>query len=520
MSHRLVVVLCLAFATSCAHAPVASAPADLVVRNARVFTGEASQPWATALAVRGERIIAVGGDEVARLPARRVFDAAGRLLVPGLNDAHVHEPDGEGWGRGVPLAGVTDAAGVLRAIAVEAQAGGADGISLTVPPPLTGDPAFTREALDAAAPETPVRLGVIGGHAALLNTAALRRAGLSDTTPDAPGGRLGRRDGKLDGWLFEHALWSADVAVAKRSTDEALLAELNRFVKRAVRYGITSAQSMPMLGAARIAALLPRLEQPLRLRLIPLQLMELDAAPRGAVKYVLDGTPLERGAAMREPYTDDTKGRGALNYTPAQLRRMVELAAAQDAQLLVHIAGDEAVHVLFDALDMVPADWPRRRLRLEHGDFVGLRLADAARHGVVLVQNPSHLTLRPVMEARFGARTKDYQRLASAVRQGVPLALGSDGPLNPWLNLMWATTHPQDPAEALTREEAMAAYTLGAAYAEFAEQEKGTLRPGKLADFAVLSQDVFTAPAAQLPATESILTVIGGKVVYEATPAP
>jgi predicted amidohydrolase YtcJ len=135
--------------------------------------------------------------------------------------------------------------------------------------------------------------------------------------------------------------------------------------------------------------------------------------------------------------------------------------------------------------------------------------------GVILVQNPTHFLFPEVMTSRFGTdRVQRFAVLASA-RRGIPVALGSAGPLNPWLNLMLAAAHPRNPAEAMTREEALIAYTRGAAYAEFAEAEKGTITPGKLADFAVLSQDILKISAEALPATESVLTVIDGKVVFE-----
>jgi predicted amidohydrolase YtcJ len=117
---------------------------------------------------------------------------------------------------------------------------------------------------------------------------------------------------------------------------------------------------------------------------------------------------------------------------------------------------------------------------------------------------------------RYGAeRAKIDLPLRSLLNIGVPLALGSDGPLNPFLNLMFATTYPWKPAEALTREQALAAYTQGSAYAEFAEKEKGTLEPGKLADLAVLSQNILEVPAEALPATEAVLTMVGGKIIRE-----
>jgi hypothetical protein len=161
-------------------------------------------------------------------------------------------------------------------------------------------------------------------------------------------------------------------------------------------------------------------------------------------------------------------------------------------------------------------DWRAARLRLEHGDGVLEDLVPrAARLGVVVVQNPTHFTIGPLLVDRFGARHR-YMPLLSLLRAGVPLALGSDGPMNPFLNIQLASTHPARPEEALTREQALLAYTRGSAFAEAAEQEKGTLAPGQLADLAILSQDIFQVPVDELPATTSVLTLVGGQVVHDA----
>ena len=193
---------------------------------------------------------------------------------------------------------------------------------------------------------------------------------------------------------------------------------------------------------------------------------------------------------------------------------MVRIAAATDQQLLLHISGDRMLEELFAEMKKHPGvDWRAKRVRVEHGDFIGELLPQGAEAGVLLVQNPTHFLFPDLMVRRFG--TVRFAALASAVRQGIPIAIGSDGPINPWLNLMIAASHPRNPSEALTREEALPAYTRGAAYAELAEREKGSIEVGKLADLAVLSQDVLTVPSDALPRTEAVLTVIGGRVVHE-----
>jgi predicted amidohydrolase YtcJ len=137
--------------------------------------------------------------------------------------------------------------------------------------------------------------------------------------------------------------------------------------------------------------------------------------------------------------------------------------------------------------------------------------------GVVVVQNPTHLGIGELFLKRFGPERADQLLpLRSLLEARVPLAFGSDGPNNPYLNIMLASVDPARPREAITREQAVIAYTLTAAYAEFAEKDKGSLEPGKLADLAVLSQDIFRVPPPELPKTESVLTMVGGKIVYDA----
>ena len=141
----------------------------------------------------------------------------------------------------------------------------------------------------------------------------------------------------------------------------------------------------------------------------------------------------------------------------------------------------------------------------------------ARRLGVIVVQNPTHFAFPAIIQQRLGAdRARAFQPLRSLLEAGIPIALGGDGPRNPFLNVMLATVHPNSPGEAISREQAVVAYTRGSAYAERAEHEKGTLASGMLADLAVLSQDIFTIPPPLLPSTTSVLTLVGGAIVHDA----
>ena len=485
---------------------------DLLLTNGRVFTANPARPWAEAVAIRGNRIVAVGfSADLATMPATRRIDLHGRLVVPGINDAHLHEPWSVAAER-IDLQSNASADDVLKAI------GGAHGtwVNVQIPVTLVDDPRLTREALDAAAPTKAVALRNLAGHNSLLNTAALRAWNIGDTDPDPPGGWYGRANGKLNGWLYEHALWMKDRAATEGAPDAVIVAEMRRFATEAVRFGITSVQSMPAVHPDRVAPLVTQLGVPLRWRWIEIEMASVPDAPHWPTKYIADGTPIERDAALRDPYSDQPNTRGRMNFTDDQVRRAVELAAHGNQQLLFHAAGELPIEKFFAAMRAIAIDWPAKRVRVEHGDFIGEFLPDAKRFGVVVVQNPAHFTLAELVRARYGTgRLRNFQLFRSLIDAGVPIAIGSDGPLNPWLNIMFAEMHPNNPGEAITREQALIAYTRRSAYAEFAEREKGTIARGMLADIAVLSQDIFTVAASELPGTESLLTIIDGRVAYE-----
>lgn len=512
--HRIIaVVFASLFFAACAST---TAP-DLVLTNGKVFTADDAQPWAEAIAIRGERIVRVGNTAEIRAlagPSTKIIDLAGRLVVPGINDAHVHAP----WhdeSKTLPLPQTATPDDVLAAIrdAVSKEPNGT-WLSVSIAPSSLDDPRFTRAALDAIAPQHPVSLENLAGHARLLNSAALRAWNIGEQDPDPKGGRYGRRDGRLDGWVYEHALWTHDARVSARTADDVLVASMREFSDEVLRYGITSVQSMPLLPLERAERLRKQANTPLRWRFMELQLARVKTNPDGPVKYIIDGTPIERGAALRAPWSDRNDSSGAMNYSDDELRAIVETAARGDEQLLLHISGDLPLQKLFTLMAAVPADWPSKRVRIEHGDFMGDFLEEGARFRPIHVINPSHQMLPELFAVRVGDRMKTFSAARSVLARGIPLAIGSDGPLNPWLNVMFATINAANPAEALTREQAVLAYTRGSAFAEMMEGEKGVLAPGKLADLAVLSQDIFTVPPPELPKTQSVLTIVGGKIAW------
>jgi predicted amidohydrolase YtcJ len=184
--------------------------------------------------------------------------------------------------------------------------------------------------------------------------------------------------------------------------------------------------------------------------------------------------------------------------------------------------GDAAIGTVLDEMEaLAPAErWRGRRTRIEHGDLLSPADLQRVRDlGVVVVQNATHLALPDLPQRVSPQLLAQAQPLRSLVEAGIPLALGTDGiggTISPFLDIMLATLHPDRPSEALTREQAVTAYTAGSAYAEFEEHQKGRLTPGHLADLAVLSQDIFTVPFFLLPNTESVLTMVDGRIVWDA----
>jgi predicted amidohydrolase YtcJ len=514
---------------------------DLVIHNARVFTAVDSQPWVEAVAITGDRITAVGANEAIRKTAgaaTRLIDAAGRLVIPGINDAHVHVGAGppatllEGppaVEHDPPLNEVLER---LKGGLVKAPAGG--WIVGEVGAAVLDDPRSTRIVLDTIAPNHPVMLSAWTGHGRLLNSRALKELGIRDDEPDPPGGffsRLGSTNA-ISGMAHEYACYRIGRLMRAKAGQDAQVGAFRALGQEAVSWGITSIQIMSTaLPAEDTVRFATAAGMPIRVRVIDFPMSGLRSWQRTAAssvsptirvsgtKFILDGTPIERLTLLRTPYADRTTSRGVANFLPADLRSFFKIALAAREQPMIHAIGDGAIDMVLDALEQSGAEnWQPIRPRLEHGDMLEpAHFARAKRFGVVLVQNPSHFMLADVMRQRLGERVARLSMMKSTIAAGIPVALGSDGPLNPYLNLMFATIDANNPPEAMTREQAVRAYTSGSAFAELQETQKGTIAPGMLADLAILSQDIFAVPVDALPATVSLLTVVGGRIVHERT---
>jgi predicted amidohydrolase YtcJ len=503
---------------------------DLIIHHAKIFTADPAQRWAEAVAIRGNRIVAVGtnAEVTARAgTATRRIDAGGKLVVPGFNDAHTHQgPQPPGFAMSLD----PDPTWAL----VSAGIGGATDESSgdlwiygTIGPQLLADPAVTAQALDRASGHRKVVLQSWTGHGVIMSAAAMDALRIRETTPDPPGGWYERdANQRLTGKMFEYAGWNTLRRLADSVSDDEAVDAVQQYAAEALHYGITTFQNMSMLSLARYDKTLRHSNEPIRIRVIRFPMTEngrvnertdLPATDRerplstiSGTKWILDGTPVEQGAALREPYPGTTNSTGRLNFSPDEMKAIAQEAFKSTDQTLLHVAGDRTAAALFDAMKSVApaAEWRKKRLRIEHGDgLLPDLLATAKDLGVVVVINPTH-----VMAVKLYP-PGGFMPAKSLLRSAIPIAIGSDGPMNPGLNIQLATTMPGNTAEALTREEAVEAYTQGGAYAEGMENEKGTIAAGKLADLAMLSQDIFKVSAEQLPETISVMTIVNGRIV-------
>ena len=541
---NLLVLMCLV--GLCSLATAQEGKADTVLLNGKIFTGVASQPYVEAVAIRGERIIATGDIKTVQElagPNTISIDLHGGTAIPGINDAHHHfqlgppEVDVDLQTPDPTWQQVKD--GIAAAIAKNPPN---SLIAVTIGFHVFGDPSIDRDALDKIAPSNPVALGTFTGHAMILNSAALRFYKISDTQPDPLGGRYERdASGRLTGTVREYALMNMSRAAADRIPDSEAIVQLRQQLEDEARYGVTTIQELSIvMPPSRVVSLLKALPTQIRVRVVRMpgttpagrdvaEGKRMPAHPTSLItvsgsKWLADGVELEgtltpRGAwkLPAQPPFDSLMADLPLEFPEKEYRAMLQESIDDNDQLLLHVSGNKSVATVLDTIDATGGKdvWNGRRLCFEHGDGIFPdQFARIKQDGIIVVQNPIHLA--PIVPPGVVAFQKS-QALKSLLEAGIPLALGSDASVNPYLDIMFATNPGNRPSEGITREQAVIAYTRTSAYAEFEEKQKGTLEPGKLADIAVLSQDIFTIPAPELPKTVSVLTMVGGKVVYKAS---
>jgi predicted amidohydrolase YtcJ len=533
--------------------------ADLIVTNAKVWTVDKVNPGAEAVAVLGDRIIAVGSnDDVAMLrgPATKVIDASGKLLLPGFNDAHVHFVSG---GRSLDAVQLNDATSLeefKRRVQERVrmtpkgewiESGDWDETKWT-PAKLP-----TKDAIDSFTPDTPVFLSRYDGHMALANSVALRLAGITSKTPDPPGGVIVRdAQGNPTGALKDAAEDLVFKVIPPLSHDHRI-----RAMKRALAYaaslGVTSVQDMndendSFADIRTYGELLQNGELTTRVYVAPAVSDWHEQAEvgirhafgssylrMGALKGFADGSLGSGTGYFFAPYADDPGNSGLLGKQMQPLSRMREWMTQADAaglQICTHAIGDRAISTVLDLYaDVVKANGEAdRRFRIEHAqhmaekDFARFTQLDV----IASVQPYQAIDDGRWAEARIGHdRASRTYAFRTFLNHGVHLAFGTDwdvAPLNPIWTVYAAVTratldgkNPNGwfPEQKLTVAEAVEAYTMGSAFAEFQEKVKGSITPGKLADMVLLSDDIFSINPAEIRDVKVLKTIVGGKVVWD-----
>lgn len=545
----------LTFAIALSAATEGALPvADLVVLNARVWTGDLARPDATALAVVGERLVVVGTNAEARSrvgDATRVVDAAGRRVVPGFIDAHTHLVSSGFQLLAPDLRSASSREEFVRRLGEHAAALPAgrwivDGRWDHENWP--GAPLPHRSWIDPVSGDHPVLVERIDGHMALANGRALLLAGIGADTPDPDGGTIVRdADGSPTGVLKDAAILLVARVVPPRGEDE-MRAALAAAMREANRLGVTSVHDItlweewPVLARARAEGALT-LRIAARTPLATWERQRDEIARHGAgdawlklagFKAYADGSLGSSTALFFEPYADlpTTSGLLADDFFPeGTFERRVAAADRAGLQVSTHAIGEKANALVLDVYERVArANGPRdRRFRIEHAQH--LRVEEIRRFGplgVVASMQPIHLPDDGRWaEKRLGpGRVFDSYVFRSLLDAGARLAFGSDwpvAPVDPLLGVAAAVTrrtldgkNPGGwlPSEKLTVAEALRAYGADAAWAEFADADKGTLAPGKLADFVVLSGDVLAVPPERIDQIRVELTAVGGRVVH------
>lgn len=535
--------------TSCS-TPEAPESAALVVKDARVWTGNADQPWAQALASRGDEIIAVGTN--AYIDAlidedTEVISLPGSMLVPGFIDTHVHFISG-----GSGLASVQ-----LRDAATPDDFSFRIGeFAKTIAPgewimygdwdhTLWGGDLPRRDWIDEVTPDNPVWVYRLDGHMALANSIALQLAGVDADTADMYGGTIIRyEDGRPTGLLKDNAMLLVEEAIP-----EAAAEKLDREAVAAMKYvaanGVTSVHDMAgwdSLATYRRAEirgdLITRIYSAVPLRSWERLRDEVEQRGTGSkwlriggLKGFMDGSLGSHTAAMLEPFTDAPDDKGFLINELDDMREWIKGADAAGLQVMVHAIGDSAIRDLLDIyLDAVDANGERdRRFRMEHAQHIAPQdIERFAVQDVIASMQPFHA----IDDGRWAVnvigpeRAKTTYAFRSLIDAGARVSFGSDwsvAPATPIEGIYAAVTrqtidgaNPDGwvPEQRITVEQALHAYTTVGAYASFEEDIKGMLKPGMLADFVLLDRDLTAMPAESIRDTQILKTVVGGVVVY------
>ena len=532
--------------------------ADLIIRNAKVWTVDQNRPTAQAVAVLGDRIVAVGSNHEVDAwhgANTRVIDAAGKLLLPGFNDSHVHFVDGGRALESVQLNDATSAQEFALRIAEQVKktpkgewvtSGDWDETKWT--PALMP----TKDLIDPFSPDTPIFVSRYDGHMALANSVVLRLAGITAQTPDPPGGVIVHdANGEPTGALKDAAM-DYVFKIEPPLSHEARMRAVKRALAHAASLGVTSVQHMnpDYADIAVYSELLERGELTARIYAAPL-ITNVDDQIKigirhafggpflriGALKAYADGSLGSSTAYFFEPFLNQPNNHGILSDEMHPISLMQDRMMRADAaglQICTHAIGDQGISIILDLYSqVVKAHGERdRRFRIEHAQHMAAKDFDRfAQLHVIASMQPYHaIDDGRWAEGRIGHdRASRTYAFRTFLNHGVRLAFGTDwnvAPLNPMLGLYAAVTratldgkNPNGwfPEQKLTVAEAVEAYTMGSAYAEFQEKDKGSITPGKLADMVLLSDDIFSIAPEAIRNVKVKQTFVGGKIVWDAT---
>jgi predicted amidohydrolase YtcJ len=542
--------------------------ADLIFTHGNLFTGVVdaavslgSGKRAEALAVLGDRILAVGArDEIMKLkgPETKIVDLDGHFVMPGFNDAHMHLASAGLEKMNVNMVGAKTLDEFRDRLRAKVEAAGpaewvvGEGWDETLWPVKVPP---TRWDLDEVSGNHPVYLERVDGHIGVANTRALQLASVTVASRDPEGGKIDRDDSGTPTGILREKAQEAVQAVIPKPTHEKRRQAIELALADLASHGVTSAQDYSQWDdfqiyeelehdgklTARISEWLPFDDSIEDLN------KKRDSHPAsdnmlhtGMLKGFMDGSLGSKTAALLEPYSDDPKNSGLPQYEAAKLNAMTKERLLAGYQIGFHAIGDKGIQLALDAFaqaEKAAKDGKVKaadggtdyRLRIEHAQVTTpqqiLRFKELK---VIASMQPSHLlTDMNWAESRLGPKRAEHSYAwAEFLRRGVVLAFGTDypvEPVTPFRGLYSALTRISEdgkksyyPAQKLNIEQAITAYTTGAAFAEFAEKQKGKLEPGMLADFVVLDQDITAALPPKILGTKVLRTVVSGKTVYEA----
>jgi hypothetical protein len=535
--------------------------ADTVIINARVYTVDAGQPWAEAVAVREGRILFVGSTKEAqryRSSETQVIDAGGRLILPGIEDSHVHFVSGSASLARVDLAGTKTAGEIqerIRKFAAEhPEAGWIQGRGWMYAAFPGGMP--HKKLLDEVVPDRPAIMRCADGHTSWVNSRALAMAGIGRATKDPKNGKIVRDEkGEPTGALLEEASSLVSKFVPEPTAEETVAA-LRQGLREAARWGVVRVHGLG--GEFEALGLLERLRREGSLTTRFSVAMEIDSPgptekdwkayeeagakyrdewiSLGGIKLMLDGVIDSGTGAMLEPYESQRGNRGKLFWEPADFKKAVAAFNAKGLQVSTHAIGDAAIRLALDAYEegRRAAGNPDVRNTIEHAeDIAAVDIPRFGSLGVIAGFQPLHANPEPVWMGSWiknvGPEREQRAFAWKAVLDaGGRLAFGSDWPvvtINPWPGLQLAVTR-QDfeglpaggwlPQHKVSLSEAVYAYTMGGAYSMHREKDEGSLEAGKLADLIMVAPNIFEVEPGKIRETKVILTMVGGRIVFDA----